>query len=534
MPDLLAVRGRTPYSRTKIFINYRREDTRGDAERLYDELKKYFPARHLFLDVKSIREGDDYSRAIETALDSCDAFLVLIGPRWLVAADERGQRRLDDPSDMVRREVSAALSKGKWVIPVLLHRASMPEAKDLPEDLKRLALCHATEIRSGHWESDVRELVALLKRRLYRRRRLAAALLFAAALVVVAALSLYLATVPLPVRLTPGGTVNLPKVVYQPVEENAQARQGGAGPQELVIAGLAGGEVYRFDGYPLANVRADFDSARFQEETVNSLKLNPDLGKSWEPAKYSWGREDATPKLDFKQACPTSIIVTAPTATAADGSASSFSLRLFQQDEPVPDEARAISLSADRDLTVNFNLKTSVRPVNSAGCSKQITLGVEPVPCIGCDAGFEAQAGTPFHFQFASMDPERASERTDLFRPEADTNLDIPLQLRASRVTVRARGGEEVPCGNTLGRTPTTSFEASSADGQSSLNLRRLEVGANYFILAAEGDAYVVDGCHHVSPGVVERVGTHLPLTVLLLTSAGLSLAGLAYFVVKL
>jgi hypothetical protein len=106
MPDPQVARGRTPYSRTKIFISYRREGNAGDAERLYDELKNYFPARHLFLDVKSIEKGDDYSRAIETALASCDAFLPLIGPRWLVAADGRGRRRLDDPSDTLRREVS--------------------------------------------------------------------------------------------------------------------------------------------------------------------------------------------------------------------------------------------------------------------------------------------------------------------------------------------------------------------------------------------------------------------------------------------
>jgi hypothetical protein len=305
-------------------------------------------------------------------------------------------------------------------------------------------------------------------------------------------------------------------------------------PQELVIAGLAGGEVFRFDGYPLANVRADFASARFRGETVESLRLNPDWGKDWKHTIYSWGREDATPKLDFGRACPTSAVVTAPAADAAGVPSPPFSLRLFQQDPPAPDEARAISLSADRDLTVSFNLRTSVRPVNSAGCSKQILLGGEPVPCVGCDAGFEARAGVPFHFQFASMDPARDSARTDLFRPEAETTLDIPLSLRASRVTVRARRGEEVPCGDGRGRTPTASFEASSADGQSSLNLRRLEIGAGHFVLAAEGDAYVLDGCRQVSPGVVERMWTHPRLTALLLASACLSLAGLVYFVAKL
>ncbi len=51
---------------------------------------------------------------------------MLIGRDWL-AADGDGGRRIDDPSDPVRVEVTAALAQQSvWVIPVLLDHAALP------------------------------------------------------------------------------------------------------------------------------------------------------------------------------------------------------------------------------------------------------------------------------------------------------------------------------------------------------------------------------------------------------------------------
>jgi hypothetical protein len=146
-----------------IFISYRRDDAAGHAGRLFDGLKEHFGADHVFMDVSDLRPGQDFMVELERALGGCDYLLAVIGPRWLDAVDAKGRRRLDDPDDFVRREVSTALaSRTTVVIPVLVHGARMPPAESLPEALKALARRQAIELTDQRWESDVRELIGCL------------------------------------------------------------------------------------------------------------------------------------------------------------------------------------------------------------------------------------------------------------------------------------------------------------------------------------------------------------------------------------
>ncbi len=90
-----------------VFVSYRRGETRHVAGRLYDWLVEVFRHESVFMDVDSIEPGVDFAEAIERALGSCQAQLVLIGPQWLVASDADGRRRLHDPDDYVALEVAA-------------------------------------------------------------------------------------------------------------------------------------------------------------------------------------------------------------------------------------------------------------------------------------------------------------------------------------------------------------------------------------------------------------------------------------------
>jgi hypothetical protein len=147
----------------RIFISYRREDSRGSAGRLYDRLVEHFGRERIFMDVDTIQPGLDFVDAIESAVDETDVMIVVIGPTWHKAADSAGRLRLDNPEDFVRLEVSGALDRNIRVIPVLIERAAMPLSTDLPDNLKSLARRNALEISHTRFHSDTRRLIAALE-----------------------------------------------------------------------------------------------------------------------------------------------------------------------------------------------------------------------------------------------------------------------------------------------------------------------------------------------------------------------------------
>jgi hypothetical protein len=120
----------------KIFISYRRDDSAGYAGRVHDRLEREFGRDLLFMDIDSIPLGTNFANVIGKEVAKCDALLALIGPGWLDARDERGNRRLENPDDLVRIEIGAALKRGIPVIPILLEGTQFPKADHLPDDLR--------------------------------------------------------------------------------------------------------------------------------------------------------------------------------------------------------------------------------------------------------------------------------------------------------------------------------------------------------------------------------------------------------------
>src|SRR5262245_22905959 len=95
-----------------IFISYRRSDSQDVTGRIYDRLVARFSRERVFKDVDSIPLGVSFPLHIKQMLSKTSMALVIIGPSWLNARDEQGRRRLDDPNDLVRLEVEAALRAG--------------------------------------------------------------------------------------------------------------------------------------------------------------------------------------------------------------------------------------------------------------------------------------------------------------------------------------------------------------------------------------------------------------------------------------
>ena len=146
----------------RIFLSYRRDDSGGYAGRLFDRLSQHFGRDNLFMDIDTIGLGLDFVEAIENAVGSCDVLLAVIGRQWLTSTDPLGHRRLDNPEDFVRLEITTALERRIRVIPVLVGGASMPRSTELPDVLRPLARRQALVV-GDHFHPDVDRLIAALE-----------------------------------------------------------------------------------------------------------------------------------------------------------------------------------------------------------------------------------------------------------------------------------------------------------------------------------------------------------------------------------
>lgn len=148
----------------KIFISYRRADSRKDAGRIYDRLVEAFGKDSVFKDVDDIPIGRDFRGVLREAVAQCDVQLVIIGKSWISITDENGNRRLDNPGDFVRIEVETALQRENCrVIPVLVDSAPMPRADELPLDLRELAFKNAAQVRDDpDFHADVTRIIRSL------------------------------------------------------------------------------------------------------------------------------------------------------------------------------------------------------------------------------------------------------------------------------------------------------------------------------------------------------------------------------------
>ena len=104
-----------------------------------------------------------YSAYIANAVGSCDVLIALIGPHWLTAGTATGARRLDDPDDFIRLEITAGLQRDIRVIPALVGGAKLPAEADLPADIRPLVQRQAYELADHRWPTDCQKLIAALK-----------------------------------------------------------------------------------------------------------------------------------------------------------------------------------------------------------------------------------------------------------------------------------------------------------------------------------------------------------------------------------
>lgn len=154
--------------RRPVFICYRREDTQDACGRLRDDLADAYGSERVFMDIDSIPLGLDFVEYVSAEICRCSAVIVVIGKRWLTVRD-KGQRRLDNPDDLVRAEIAVALRQEIPVIPVLVQGARMPRAEQLPQDIKALARRNGIDLGGPAWKAGIERLIRDLDRRMMPR-----------------------------------------------------------------------------------------------------------------------------------------------------------------------------------------------------------------------------------------------------------------------------------------------------------------------------------------------------------------------------
>ncbi|MEW8155028.1 MAG: toll/interleukin-1 receptor domain-containing protein [Candidatus Thiodiazotropha endolucinida] len=146
-------------------MSYRREDSADVTGRIHDRLVEHFGESAVFMDVDDIPLGVDFTRYIDEKVGQCEVLLAVIGRDWLNATDEEGNRRLEQSGDYVRIELESALKRKIPVVPLLVRRASMPEANELPESIRDFAKRNGMQVRADpDFRTDCDRLIEGLER----------------------------------------------------------------------------------------------------------------------------------------------------------------------------------------------------------------------------------------------------------------------------------------------------------------------------------------------------------------------------------
>jgi hypothetical protein len=147
----------------KVFISYRRDDSRYQAREIHRAFCQVLPRDHVFMDIDTISPGANFPKILKGWVNQCEVLLALIGPGWIDANDPKtNSRRLDNPKDFVRVEIGEALARGIPVVPVLLDGTPMSDVSLLPDDLKGLVDRQAEFLEYRTFDTDVERLIRKL------------------------------------------------------------------------------------------------------------------------------------------------------------------------------------------------------------------------------------------------------------------------------------------------------------------------------------------------------------------------------------
>lgn len=169
----LALRSREPLTqenqkKNQLFLSYRRKDAADVTGRIRERLVAQFGRNAVFFDVDSIPLGVNFRAHIVSTLAQCRACLAVVGPGWIDATDDKGNRRLDDFNDPIRVEIETALRIDRPVIPLLVSNARMPEREELPRPMQTFCSQNGYPVRPDpDFSTDMDKLIELLEKQIF-------------------------------------------------------------------------------------------------------------------------------------------------------------------------------------------------------------------------------------------------------------------------------------------------------------------------------------------------------------------------------
>ena len=130
-----------------VFLSYRRDVSWAMASLVLRDLTDH--GFDVFMDVQNLDSGE-FEHVILAQIAARTHFLVLLEPRSF--------DRIADEGDWLRREVVAALTLDRNIVPLLVNGAQMPRAVDLPADVAPLPAFNAVSVPLDYFDEAMLKL----------------------------------------------------------------------------------------------------------------------------------------------------------------------------------------------------------------------------------------------------------------------------------------------------------------------------------------------------------------------------------------
>jgi hypothetical protein len=148
-----------------IFISYRSDDSEGWTSFIGTHLQKEFGDDRVYLDADSLEPGQRYADVLLAHVTAAKVFIPVVGRNWLRATNKNsGMRRLDEPLDLLRREIETAIAGHKLIIPVMVDGADIPAPADLPSSIRSLFEIEVVRITGKTKKGDIARLLLSVRK----------------------------------------------------------------------------------------------------------------------------------------------------------------------------------------------------------------------------------------------------------------------------------------------------------------------------------------------------------------------------------